>query len=73
MINYGKDSNIGVIIEINNKQFKIANKLLYTLVTSLKPNESNDQLQYIIRVLTHNQELIAPLYELDSSTWWWLS
>ena len=44
----GKDSNIGVIIEINNKQFKIANKLLYTLVTSLKPNESNDQLQYII-------------------------
>lgn len=78
-----KDSNIGVIIEINNKQFKIANKLLYTLVTSLKPNESNDQLQYIIRVLTHNQELIAPYmnwivqhgggYHDPSLTSWWIT
>ena len=39
----------------------------------LKPYlESNDQLQYIIRVLTHNQ-VNCTLYELDSSTWWWLS
>ncbi|RCK63993.1 Nucleolar pre-ribosomal-associated protein 1 [Candida viswanathii] len=78
-----KDSDLGVAIDINNKHFKMANKLLYTLVTSLKPHESNSQLQFVVRVLGGCQELIAPYmnwlvqhgggYHDPALTSWWIA
>lgn len=78
-----KDSDLGVAIDINNKHFKVANKLLYTLVTSLKPHESNSQLQFIVRVLGNCQELIPPYmnwlvqhgggYHDPALTSWWIA
>ncbi|KAL6451581.1 URB1 Nucleolar pre-ribosomal-associated protein 1 [Candida maltosa Xu316] len=78
-----KDSNLGVAIEVHNKTFKVANKLLYTLITSLKPHESNAQLQFIIRTLNNCQELIPPYmnylvqhgggYHDPSLTSWWIA
>ncbi|KAI5958097.1 hypothetical protein KGF57_002905 [Candida theae] len=78
-----QDSDVGVVVEVNNKKFKIANKLLYTLLTSLKPIDSNKQLQFIVKVLTNCQELIPPYmnylvqhgggYHDPSLTSWWVS
>lgn len=78
-----KESDLGVSIDINNKHFKVANKLLYTLVTSLKPHESNAQLQFIVRILGNCQELIPPYmnwlvlhgggYHDPALTSWWIA
>ncbi|RLV92668.1 Nucleolar pre-ribosomal-associated protein 1 [Spathaspora sp. JA1] len=73
----------GVPVQINNKTFKIANKLLFTLLTTLKPGDSNVQLQYMVRILDANPELIPPYmnwsvqhgggYHEPSLTSWWIS
>ncbi|EGW35221.1 uncharacterized protein SPAPADRAFT_48246 [Spathaspora passalidarum NRRL Y-27907] len=73
----------GVPVQINNKTFRIANKLLFTLVTTLKPGDSNVELQYMVRVLEANPELIPPYmnwavqhgggYHEPSLTSWWIS
>ncbi|KAI5958409.1 hypothetical protein CANMA_004253 [Candida margitis] len=78
-----QNSDVGVIVEVNNKKFKVANKLLYTLLTSLKPTDSNKQLQFIVKVLSHCQELVSPYmnylvqhgggYHDPSLTSWWIS
>lgn len=78
-----QNSDVGVVVEVNNKKFKIANKLLYTLLTSLKPTDSNKELQFIVRVLSGCQELIPPYmnylvqhgggYHDPSLTSWWIS
>ncbi|CAK9435569.1 uncharacterized protein LODBEIA_P02960 [Lodderomyces beijingensis] len=80
---WNKHSDVGVVIAINNKNFKVANKLLYTLLTTLKPTDSNQQLQFIVRVLSSCQELIAPYmnylvqhgggYHSPSLTSWWIT
>ncbi|KAI3405869.2 hypothetical protein KGF56_001477 [Candida oxycetoniae] len=80
---WNKESSLGVIIEVNYKTFKVANKLIYTLLTSLKPTDSNQQLQFIVRVLSSCQELVAPYMEYivqhgggyhdPSLTSWWIS
>ncbi|KAG5417438.1 hypothetical protein I9W82_005072 [Candida metapsilosis] len=78
-----QNSDVGVVIEVNNKKFKIANKLLYILLTSLKPTDSNKQLQFIVKVLSCCQELIPPYmnylvqhgggYHDPSLSSWWIS
>ena len=77
-----QNSDVGVVVDVNNKHFKIANKLLYTLLTSLKPTDSNKQLQFIVKVLSCCQELIPPYmnylvqhgggYHDPSLTSWWI-
>ncbi|KAG7662349.1 uncharacterized protein J8A68_004120 [[Candida] subhashii] len=78
-----KSESGGAPVQTNNKTFRIANKLLYTLLTSLKPGESNAQLQFVVRILAANQELIPPYmnwmvqqgggYHDPSLTSWWIS
>ncbi|KAI5963244.1 uncharacterized protein KGF55_003036 [Candida pseudojiufengensis] len=78
-----ENSNIGVEIDINNKTFKIANKLIYTLLTSLKPTNSNKEIQFITKIIGSCQELIPPYmnylvqhgggYNDPSLTSWWIS
>lgn len=53
-------NEFGSPLVINNVTFKINNKLIYTLLTSLKPWESFTQLQYVMKILTHNDELVPP-------------
>lgn len=50
----------GTPLVVNNKTFKINNKLIYTLLTTLKPWDSHPQLQFCIRILNYNQELVPP-------------
>ncbi|KAK6462327.1 ribosome 60S biogenesis N-terminal-domain-containing protein [Scheffersomyces coipomensis] len=81
-INHKQDTS-GVTIQINNKSFKINNKLLYSFLTSLKPSESIVQLNFIITILKSNQELIPPYmnwlvqhgggYHDPSLTSWWIT
>ncbi|KAI5951391.1 hypothetical protein KGF54_004465 [Candida jiufengensis] len=80
---WNENSNIGVEIVINNKTFKIANKLLYTLLTTLKPTNANKEIQFIVKILSSCQELIPPYmnylvqhgggYNDPSLTSWWIS
>ncbi|ODV77490.1 uncharacterized protein CANTADRAFT_7951 [Suhomyces tanzawaensis NRRL Y-17324] len=51
----------GVDIQLNNKTFKIHNKLIYTLLTTLKPWENNGQLQFVVKILKLTPELV-PAY-----------
>lgn len=72
----------GVPITINNKIFKINNKIIYTLLTFLKPWEFNNHCQFVITILNSNQELIGPYmnwivsngggYHDPSLTSWWI-
>lgn len=72
----------GVPVQINNKTYRINNKLIYTLLTTLKPWESHTQLQFVVTILQHNPELIPPYmnwmiqhgggYHDPSLTSWWI-
>ncbi|KAF5208550.1 Ribosome 60S biogenesis N-terminal family protein [Clavispora lusitaniae] len=53
-------NEFGSLLTVNNKSFKINNKLIYTLLTALKPWESYSQLQYVMEILNHNSELLPP-------------
>ncbi|SGZ55411.1 CIC11C00000001444 [Sungouiella intermedia] len=53
-------NEFGSPLVVNNKTFKVNNKLIFTLLTSLKPWDSPDQLQYCLKILTSNLELVAP-------------
>ncbi|KAG2732582.1 hypothetical protein G9P44_004999 [Scheffersomyces stipitis] len=76
-------STTGVPVHINNKTFKINNKLLYTLLTTLKPSESHAELAFVTKILEVNPELVAPYMNwmvqhgggyLDPSlTSWWMA
>lgn len=50
----------GSPLVVNNKTFKVNNKLIYTLLTALKPWDSHPQLQFAVKILNFNQELVAP-------------
>lgn len=50
----------GAPLVVNNTTFKINNKMIYTLVTALKPWDSYTQLQYVMTILKHNHELVPP-------------
>ncbi|CUM63978.1 uncharacterized protein PRCAT00001566001 [Priceomyces carsonii] len=71
----------GVAIVINNTSFKICNKLLYTLLTAIKPWESSPQLQFCIDILRAAPELVLPYlnwmiqhgggyHDPTLSSWW---
>ncbi|CUM53313.1 uncharacterized protein AC631_00550 [Debaryomyces fabryi] len=72
----------GIPININNKSFRIYNKLIYTTLTSLKPWESHAQLQLVKNILSANIELVPPYmnwliqngggYHDPSLTSWWI-
>lgn len=53
-------NEFGSPVTVNSKTFKINNKLIYTLLTALKPWDSYTQLQYALTILNHNQELVPP-------------
>lgn len=53
-------NELGFPLVVNNKTFKINNKLIYTLLTALKSWESPEQLQYCLKILNANLELVAP-------------
>lgn len=70
-------------IELNNLSYKINNKSLYTLVTSMRPFESFNQLEFVERLLQNCPELIPVYmqwtiqngggYHEPSLTSWWMS
>jgi len=76
------NSQSGVPVQINNKTYRINNKLIYTLLTTLKPWESHTQLQFAVTTLQFNPELIPPYmswmiqhgggYHDPSLTSWWI-
>lgn len=53
-------NEFGSPLEVNNRTFKINNKLIYTLLTALKSWDSYPQLQYCLKILNSNLELVAP-------------
>lgn len=53
-------NSMGAPLEVNGRTFKVNNKLIYTLLTTLKPWETHSILQYVLRILDHNPELVAP-------------
>lgn len=53
-------NEFGSPITVHNKTFKINNKLIYTLLTALRPWESYTQLQYVMTIINHNTELLPP-------------
>lgn len=54
------ENEFGSPLVINNVTFNINNKLIYTLLTALKPWESFSQLQLVMQILNHNHELLPP-------------
>ncbi|GEQ66772.1 hypothetical protein JCM33374_g435 [Metschnikowia sp. JCM 33374] len=62
------DSNKGITypvdfgspLVVNNITFNINNKLIYTLLTVMKPWDSFNQLQFVMQILNHNHELLPP-------------
>lgn len=75
-------NNNGIDLSINNKNFKLNNKVIYTLLTFLKPWESHSHLNLCIAILSSNLELIAPYsnwivangggFHDPSLTSWWI-
>lgn len=75
-------SDEGTVVEVNNKAFKINNKLIYTLLTTLKPWESFIQLLFAVSVMASDPELIPPYlnwiiqsggggyHDPSLSSWW---
>ncbi|CCH45169.1 Nucleolar pre-ribosomal-associated protein 1 [Wickerhamomyces ciferrii] len=47
-------------ISVNGKSFKTHNKLLYSLITSMKPWDDDLQLNTTVEILKHTPELIPP-------------
>lgn len=52
--------NSGVEIKINEIKFKINNKIIYSILTSLSPWSNSQHLKLIIETLKNANELIAP-------------
>lgn len=74
-------SQLSGSLQINNKSFRINNKLIYTLLTTLKPWESNTQLLLVNTILESNLELVPPYmnwivqsgggyHDPSLSSWW---
>ncbi|AMD20920.1 HDR178Wp [Eremothecium sinecaudum] len=53
-------SNYGVVVTVNQKSFKIYNKLLYSMLTFFRPWEDDLQCNTVIKVLNHVPELVPP-------------
>lgn len=53
-------NEFGTPLVVNNVAFKINNRLLYVLLTNLKPWESYLQLQFTMKILNSNSELLPP-------------
>lgn len=53
-------NEFGTPLVVNNVTFKINNRLLYVLLTTLKPWESYLQLQFTMKILNNNSELLPP-------------
>lgn len=77
-----KAAAAGVLVAVNNRTFRIQNKLLYTLLTALKPWESASQLALVNATLAASVELVPPYmhwvvqsgggYHDPSLTSWWV-
>lgn len=53
-------SSTGAPVQVNQKQFKLHNKLLFTMLTNFKPWEDDVQSNTVLKVLEHVPELIPP-------------
>lgn len=53
-------NELGLPLTVNGISFNINNKLIYVLLTTLKPWDSYLQLQYAMKILTSNLELLPP-------------
>ncbi|GEQ72685.1 hypothetical protein JCM33374_g6372 [Metschnikowia sp. JCM 33374] len=53
-------NEFGSPLVVNNITFNINNKLIYTLLTAMKPWDSFTQLQFVMQILNHNHELLPP-------------
>lgn len=54
------ENDFGAPMVINNVTFKINNRLIYVLLTILKPWDSYLQLQFTMKILNNNSELLPP-------------
>lgn len=54
------ENEFGAPLIINNVSFKINNKLLYVLLTTFRPWDTYLQMQFVMKVLNSNPELLAP-------------
>lgn len=53
-------NDLGLDLDVNGVHFTINNKLLYSVLTMLKPWDQYAQLQFVMTILNHNQELVPP-------------
>jgi nucleolar pre-ribosomal-associated protein 1 len=51
----------GITVQLNNKNFKIHNNLIYIFITTLKPWEAFNQMLLLLKILEANPELV-PIY-----------
>ncbi|CDO94888.1 unnamed protein product [Kluyveromyces dobzhanskii CBS 2104] len=61
------DTKPGVSVFINQKEFKLHNKLLYTTLTFFKPWEDDTQCNTVMKILENVPELVAPYSTYISS------
>lgn len=54
------ENEFGTPLVVNNVTFKINNRLIYVLLTILKPWENYSQLQLVMKILNNNNELLPP-------------
>lgn len=54
------ENEFGMPLVVNKISFKINNRLLYVLLTALKPWESHLQLQRVVKILNSTPELLPP-------------
>ncbi|AQZ11115.1 URB1 (YKL014C) [Zygosaccharomyces parabailii] len=53
-------SSNGVLITVNQKEFRIYNKLLFNILKIFKPWESDIQSSIVLKILNHVPELVPP-------------
>ncbi|VEU21693.1 DEKNAAC102789 [Brettanomyces naardenensis] len=58
---YSSSSSDGAIVSVGNRTFRIYNKLIYTLLTNLKPWADDLQLELVVSVIDYIPELL-PAY-----------
>ncbi|OBA21216.1 hypothetical protein METBIDRAFT_78253 [Metschnikowia bicuspidata var. bicuspidata NRRL YB-4993] len=54
------ENEFGSPLVVNSVSFNINNKLIYTLLTAMKPWDSYTQLQFVMQILNNNHELLLP-------------
>lgn len=65
--NFNNSSHNGALITINEKDFKVYNKLLFNVLRFFKPWEDDNQVTIVVAILNHVPELIPPYINLLNS------